>query len=285
MVNDDEKETTQAVPAGTSNSGSIPKDERHTSVETVQNMRIPAFWRQRPKLWFAQIESQFISNRITSDNTKYHAIVSSLEAMVLEEIADIVENPPAECKYEQLKRQLIARFTESPEDQLSKALSELELGDMKPSQLWRKMRSMVGDQIGGNSLKTFWLKKLPARVREILTVTASIEVEALTEVADKIMKERNDYSTVAGISKSTSPVPESINIATLCSEIANLTKRLDELTTTESKRYRYRSRSRSSSKNRAGPDSGESLCYYHKKFGKDARRCTLPCSFKKDSKN
>jgi hypothetical protein len=44
-------------------------------------------------------------------------------------------------------------------------------------------------------------------------------------------------------------------------------------------RSRSRSRTPPRSKNRSGPINHD-ICYYHRRFGKSATRCTIPCAFK-----
>uniref|UniRef100_A0A1I8PRS2 DUF7041 domain-containing protein n=1 Tax=Stomoxys calcitrans TaxID=35570 RepID=A0A1I8PRS2_STOCA len=49
------------------------------------SVKIPPFWCNNPALWFKQVESQFITSEITSDSTKFHTIVGSIDASVLSE--------------------------------------------------------------------------------------------------------------------------------------------------------------------------------------------------------
>lgn len=248
-------------------------------VEAIHNLKLPNFWRQRPQLWFAHIESQFVVNRISSDNNKFHAVVAALDATVMEEVADIVEKPPEVKKYDEIKRKLIIRFSDSPENLLSRALSELELGDLKPSSLWRQMRSMVDGQLSDDTLKTFWLKKLPSRAREILMVATNIDVDALTEMADKIMRVNDSH--VAAISSSES------NENRFEQELAVINKKFEQLTAElRNNRQRQRSRSRSTGRRRTTSTSlpsspgANDICYYHRRFGNCARNCRAPCTFR-----
>lgn len=108
------------------------------------SIRIPPFWHAKPKLWMAQVESQFIAAGITSDKTKYHTVVAAIESNVLAQISDIILNPPNSELYTSLKNRIITQFAVSAQKRVKKLLQEQELGDMRPSQLLREMRSPFG---------------------------------------------------------------------------------------------------------------------------------------------
>lgn len=80
-----------------------------------RNVRLPTFWRNRPKLWFASLESEFTAYRVRSDDIKYSAVVRHLDEQIMLAVADILEQPPSSGKYEKLKSVLIERFSDSLE--------------------------------------------------------------------------------------------------------------------------------------------------------------------------
>ncbi|KYB29505.1 hypothetical protein TcasGA2_TC032970 [Tribolium castaneum] len=80
-----------------------------------------------------------------ADQSKYFTIVAALDCSVLQSVSDILTNPPETQKYETIKAKLISAYTDSQEKQLRKLLNELELGDRKPSQLLREMKTLAGE--------------------------------------------------------------------------------------------------------------------------------------------
>ncbi|GFX07176.1 DDE_3 domain-containing protein [Trichonephila clavipes] len=50
-------------------------------------------------------------------------------------------------------------------------LSDFELGDMLPSQLLRKMRTLAGTDVSEKALRTLWLDKMPDSVKCIVMVS------------------------------------------------------------------------------------------------------------------
>lgn len=156
-------------------------------IAALKNLKIPPFWKINPALWFVQIEAQFHNNRISSDNSKFNAIIAALDPEILNEVSDLVQTPPAVDKYLAFKKQLIARFTESKERQLNKLMTTLELGDKRPSSLLREMRRLAGENVPDDMLSTIWMSRMPNHVRGILSANLNIDLATLSEIADKIM--------------------------------------------------------------------------------------------------
>lgn len=123
-------------------------------LNSTHSFKIPAFWRTNPELWFRQIESQFFSSRITSDSTKYHHVVAAMKCDVLQHVSDIIIFPPTSNKNEALKRRLIDRFSGTEELRLKKLLSDIELGDQRPSHLLSEMRELASGKVSDELLKT-----------------------------------------------------------------------------------------------------------------------------------
>lgn len=42
------------------------------------SVKVCPFWKDKPMLWFCQLESQFILNGISSDTTKYYSLIGNL---------------------------------------------------------------------------------------------------------------------------------------------------------------------------------------------------------------
>lgn len=90
-----------------------------------------------------EVDSSFNINRIRSDNSKYDLVVSTLNADVVTEVADVLLSPPKHDKYEHLKKAILSRLTDSADRQIHKHLNEVKLGDCKPSQLLRRLHGQL----------------------------------------------------------------------------------------------------------------------------------------------
>ena len=150
------------------------------------SLKLPPFWPGDPEVWFAQVEVQFITRRVTAQRTKFDHVIASLSPEVATEIRDLILKPPEADPYSVLKEQLIKRTAASEQRRL---LNAEELGDRKPTQLLRRMQQLLGDRAGttdGAFLRELFLQRLPANVRMVLASTASLE--DMAELADKIVK-------------------------------------------------------------------------------------------------
>lgn len=264
--------------------------------------RLPPFWRQNPRLWFAQFEAAVAASKI-GEEQKFNLVVPLLGNSDLEQIGDIILHPPTTGKYSALKDRLISTYQESDHRQLQKLLSGLELGDNKPSQLLRKMRDLSGKLLSDEALKVMWLNQLPAQVRAVLSVNTESSLEVLAAMADKMM-EHFEPATVAAVSTANPPSSSpavnegqlnsitTLQISILTKQIEKLSLEVAELRSHQHSSYHrsrqnsaHRSRSRSQSRQRSEnarkPGDSDWLCRYHYRFGNRARRCEMPCSFAK----
>ncbi|XP_037956912.1 uncharacterized protein LOC119686404 [Teleopsis dalmanni] len=155
------------------------------------SVKVPPFWHERPEIWLAQIEAQFAVAAITRDVTKFNTVVAAIESSVIADVADAVLHPPATGKYNYLKNQIIERFGESEQRKIQRLLSEIELGDRRPSQLLNELTALAKDKVSNEFLKSLWLQRLPPQVRAILQ-TSSVDLVELAKLADRICK-AGDY--------------------------------------------------------------------------------------------
>ncbi|GFQ93990.1 uncharacterized protein TNCT_716291 [Trichonephila clavata] len=145
-----------------------PASELEAGAITI---KIPPFWTDKPEIGFFQVEAQFNINRITSEETKFNCLVFQLEPPFLENVWDIIKDPENTAKYSTAKERLLLTFQENENVRIKRLLTGLELGDMLPSQLLRKMCSLGHSDISEKVLRTLWLEKMPESVRNIVIVS------------------------------------------------------------------------------------------------------------------
>lgn len=232
-------------------------------------VKLPPFWSDRVAVWFAQAEAQFLLAGINTDVTKYSYVLSQIDHKVAGEIEDIVINPPAEEKYQTLKETLIKRFSISEEQRVRRLLGDEELGDRKPSQFLRHLRSIAGNTLSDdNILRQLWVRRLPQHVQGILAAQADLSLDRIADIADKIVEAQ--------------PSQANVFAATGTPTLNSLLERIDELgnqiAALRADRSRSQNRSRQSSRN-STPDRTEKNCWYHRKYGTSARKCISPCNW------
>ncbi|XP_064475096.1 uncharacterized protein LOC135389062 [Ornithodoros turicata] len=250
------------------------------------SMKLPPYWPADPALWFAHIESQFATRGIVSQLTKFHYVVSALSLNEAAEVRDIIMTPPTSGPYDRLKEELIRRTTASEQRRLQQLITSEELGNRKPSQLLRRMQQLLGDRatsLDASIVRELFLQRLPSNVRLILTSSEGITLEALAQLADKIMDNMSLPMSAPALSSISS---EQSELAKLRADLEKLT----DLVTTSLRNPRSRSPSPARTRNwtpqfrhrrsRSRPsDPNSNFCWYHATFGNRARKCTPPCWF------
>ncbi|KAL0869400.1 hypothetical protein ABMA27_007640 [Loxostege sticticalis] len=241
--------------------------------------RIPDFWTDQPALWFIQFEAVVLPQK-ASDDSCYQLLIAKLSKQVIQEVADLLASPPATGKYLALKKRLTDAYEESETRRIQKLISEMQLGEQKPSQLLRRMQNLAGKRMSEETLLVLWQNHLPQAVRTVLAATALEDVEKLASVADKVMETTKPIE-IASVSQQPDSLAEVI--ANLTIEVAELRK--SRQFTRGNNRSSQPSRTRSTSR-RGKPSTGKdkNLCYYHHRFGKKAKKCREPCAWNERTK-
>jgi hypothetical protein len=108
-------------------------------------VRLPPFWAERPAVWFAQAEAQFSLAGISSGRRKFNYVTSQLDQRSAAEVEDIITSPPQQDPYSKLRTELLKLLSLSREQRARRILTLEEMGDRKPLQFLRHLRSLVPD--------------------------------------------------------------------------------------------------------------------------------------------
>lgn len=245
-------------------------EEAPEAASTV-SLKLPPFWSADPELWFLQVEAQFATRNITADTTKFNHLVASLSPEAAGEIRDLLITPPPSDKYKAVKEAVIKRTTSSAQERIRKVLTEEELDGRKPSQLLRRMQQLIGNNsalVPDGLLKQVWIARLPVTAQAILATSDSLSLDKMAEIADKVM-EVAVTSTVNAVQSSSTDVTE------LRKEIQEMKQLLRGRDQNRPAGGTQRARSRTPAPRDA---TGGSLCWFHSKFGDNAKKCRDPCS-------
>ncbi|XP_068144175.1 uncharacterized protein [Drosophila tropicalis] len=254
-------------------------------------MRLPRFARNNPHLWFAQIERLFRLHNIDDDTDKFDLITVHIDEEIIIAVEDLVLRPPATDKYLAIKNRLLEKFAESAESKFRRLLHGDGASGSKPSEILANMRRLASDPASESLIRTLFLAEMPQSIRPMLTVWEETNLDKLAKIADKMIQaveskslysmEPNNAICSVTPNDSTSDVIESIRLLNV--KFENLQKELKQF---RSPKHDAQSRSRSASSGRpqwsnSSPKKTEEqqskLCFYHLKFGDDAKKCRSPC--------
>ncbi|XP_046143311.1 uncharacterized protein LOC123988193 [Osmia bicornis bicornis] len=270
-----------------------PEGSEHTAevnASDFRSVKLPTFWKDDSKLWFAMLEKEFAAYGIKSDAVKCASVLRHLDSNTVRVVADIISAPDGDDSYNRVKEALIDRLASSEETQLRQLFSGIELNGRKPSELLREMQLLSGTKVSGKALQTLWLQRLPTRIQEILVVMDNVPLDKLAILADKTIE--RSFSEPAAIAECEANIPANASAREQSAEIAALTRKLSELESlvrnSFNRRPRNRSRpryfrGRSNSRNRSGDRSyrqgQQDFCYFHRRFKERSFRCVQPCNW------
>lgn len=237
------------------------------------------FWKEDPNLWFVQAEAIFLTARIISPTTKYNHVVASLEYSVLQHATDILTSPVTTTSYDDLRTRLLVTFGESADAKLKKLLTEMDLGDLRPSQLLARMRQLAQNKVSDDVLRTLWLQRLPPRMRELLTISHRSDINTVAEIADRLSEEGTPNISAVNTVRDRENTFLMQKLEQLTKEVAEL--KLQSRNQSMRRHQNFRNRSPSVSRERRP----RSYCYYHRRFGKAARNCCKPCTYPENAQS
>lgn len=251
-------------------------------------VKIPLFNASDPTLWFGMCEATFelaVPKPITESKTKFNYVVAHLPPDIASTVRDIILDPDKLDPYGVLKNNVVNRCSESSTQSIRKLLAGEQLGDRKPTELLRIMKSRAESQnVSDSMLLELFLNQLPVNVQSIIASILPTTSQKAAEVADRILEVTPtsfEVSTDNSVSQINSANNLDINTQSrLLEEIRELRKEVNSL-----RRSRSISRNRNQNRfRRRTPSSdGDRLCWYHRKFASKAKKCVPPCSFSKNA--
>lgn len=209
-------------------------------------VKLPPFWPQQPRVWFAQAEAQFELKGITQEGTRYCHLVSALDQEVAARVVDFLTAPPTSARYSLLKDRLLSTFSLSESERASRLLHLPAVGDERPSVLMDRMLSLLGSHPPCFLFRQLFLERLPEDVRPHLLRLDSSDCRQMALVADQLCQARLQALASCRVDQPVSEEP-------VCAA--------------------------ANGRVRASSTSDQRLCRFHYKFGKKAKKCESHCKY------
>lgn len=227
----------------------IRESKQESQAIAAASLKIPAFFTDDPELWFVRIEAQFRTKAITQDETKFDYICGALDGTIAKDVKKALKNPPDTNKYENLKTALLGVFGQTQAQKDAALLNMEGLGDQTASAIWRRIESLNEDP--ATLLRAVFLDKLPTEVRSTLAVKTFESMADMVKAADAILEARRLNNQVAQVGVQ----PPQPYQAQQPQEAAAIQQQ------------------RQPRQQQQGQKRTNNLCYFHSRWGKDARNC------------
>lgn len=262
-----------------------PANDAEINAGAAFNPRIPlpTLRENCAEAYFMSLEFWFAACGQASDARKYHTVLAQIPLEKLPELSTVIAATPPAGKYDYIKTALIRHFAESQSRRLQRVLSEMPLGDKKPSQLYHDMARVAGNALGETALRDLWAQRLPPFTQTAVVASNGTLAECLAtadRVNETVGRRHNQVTNVE---------TESSNNA----ELTRVARQVDELCrrfnekfsqSNHQSRSRNHSRSRSQNRNNSGQRNDQAsgadpsgLCWYHAEHGRKAKKCREPC--------
>jgi hypothetical protein len=101
-------------------------------------------------------------------------VISQLKYRHAVEVKDLIISPPVNEPYTTFKTELVRRLPTSRDQRVLQVLTHEEVGDRKPSQFLRHLKSLAPDDL----LRSVCSSKLPNHIQTILAAQAEGNLDA-----------------------------------------------------------------------------------------------------------
>lgn len=250
---------------------------------------LPSLVEGATEAYFMSLEFWFEASGVTSDARRYCTVLAQVPPTKLQELSTTIAAAPERNKYEYIKSSLIKHFADSQSRRLQRVLSEMPLGDKRPSQLYHDMARVAGTALGETALRDLWAARLPQFTQTAVVAARGTLVEIL-ETADRVHDSISlRQNQVAHIQPAAVAPAGPSELTQLINKIDETFRRFrDEMSQDRNGRHpaRDNSRNRNRSRNRSGQrgerasgNDPNGWCWYHTEFGRQAQKCREPCTY------
>ena len=256
--------------------GSTPAGDLSSTAAATPNLTLPAFTPTDAAPWFLRVEALFRLKNITASSKKADFVIGALPAEVFSRLSRwLVSRGSDTILYDDLKAEVIRHCEPSPEEKSQKILDLLRmpLGDQRPSDALYELRNLTSVLHGDGSSSpldltlVIWMLRLPQDIRTHITGFSKKSDLELATLADSL-RGTSKLSLHTPTAAPALPYDDDDDYNGEDPTIAAAQQR--------------RPSSRPSKQQAVSDAPRKAWCYFHTRFGRDARNCRKPCSFPKN---
>lgn len=214
------------------------------NVQHAVAIKLPPFWPEDPDTWIEQVEAQFHIRNITTDSTKFYHVVAALDPPTARRLRDTIKSAPEGSRYTTLRNRITDTFALTESERANRILNMHGLGDRKPSEIMDELLALADGHTPCFLFKQLFINLLPEALQVQLATVDFSNPRKFALEADKLWGAKVAAEAATTINK--------VNV-----------------------KEKYK-------QTVPGPvksNSNSGLCFYHAKFGTNARKCRGPCNF------
>ena len=265
-------------------------------------VQLPSFSRDLES-WLVHTQAYLATRTDVQDQQAFGAYIAALPTDVIALVRDVALSPPEHKKCDALIAALKKLYAR-PDDEIYKDIQHTELGDDRPSELFRRMTTLNTQakvKLPKELLRSIHLSKMPDALHLHLEALAadkndeqycsladrlyqrhrtgqestynassSINTQCSDKLVNSVSEKGSDNLGASDISAVSEHSASDQSVQQLRQEIADMKKLLSQVLV-------EKGRHQPSSNPNPRQDTGH--CWYHTRFGDKALRCTQPCSW------
>lgn len=244
------------------------------------SIHLPAFWLDFPDVWFASIDATFDTSSITTEKIKFYKVVAALPQNIARNVLEITRKAEYEKgDYAKLKYRILNEYQLMKQERFNKLVCLKKVQNRKHLRFLHDNQNLLDKiNMGASDIKATFLscaalRALLPSIKAVLSVLDNMDLDAL---ADK-----EDYFKVSPlenlICETTIENANSQQRAANNHQIDKIVERVVAEIASSSSKILNNKVVQKQREHRTNTSSSKWLCYYHNKFGKQARRCELNC--------
>ena len=249
--------------------------EQPSATASHISVKLNTFSTSEPRAWFRRTEGRFRIANISVSTTKADYVMQALPDDVFHAITPWLDDQPDSLTYEDLKQQLLFRYSKSVTDRAQQILrlAHQPLGDQSARQAWDEIVSLsrlneidpaTGKLKEIDLRREIFLQRLPDTIRAALPEAEDASIIDLVEKADKLL-----VAGRASRCRRHQPIHEVQN------EEMNIAAAYPGRLPRQASRQQRGQQPPHDVKLSSLTSSG--LCGYHHKFQHNARKCAPGC--------
>ena len=240
------------------------------------------FTKENPQVWFTYFNSLCDRDGLLDNQAKIDALVLGLDSNTFLSVQPLLDG--THC-FGDIKDFLVNKFARPLDQQLQELLRIPSLGDLKPSDFLEQAHLAVSrDDMSDAVLCKILMMKLPTEVQTTLSIILGSPLNEFAAAADTAMR-RFSAQLVSSINSSTPPFSQNNHeVRPLKFEKPHNLPHSSSIRHNRPRHNFNPSRDFGGNKFRSckpgfyrGPNR---LCFYHARFGRNARKCVAPCNWK-----
>ena len=250
-------------------------------VQRTRDIRLPAFWVEKPAAWFALAEARFRSGGVELEQHCFDLLVGAMSMDSIGQVIDLIENPPDVLPYSTLKAKLLMAHQLTDYQRLEVMFQMEPLGARKPTELLNLMLETCPRGHSNNIFFThMFMRALPAELRIMLGEDDHQDSRALAEKADRLWALHGPKQhLLANVSEPAEPSP----VAAVQQRGKVMKQKFKRASHQSVPQHQVAQAGGQQATPSVAPSQmarmGSGLCHFHWCYGDKAKRCEAPCNW------